>query len=93
MPPEGRKEGAVRCLKSGCPVTWPRDPVLEVVCPTCSAPIGQKCRRPSGHRVFGGEPHPERDILADRSGHYGACPSKRCGLDNLNRKNSKRKKP
>jgi hypothetical protein len=72
---------ALHCLKPGCAIAWPRDPALEVACPTCSAPIGVRCRRPSGHRVWGGEPHDARDILADRAGHYGACPTSRCGLD------------
>lgn len=74
---------SVRCLKPGCDRTWPRDPVLEVACPTCRAPVGVQCKRPSGHRVFGGEPHPDRDRLADRAGHYGPCPLGLCGLDNV----------
>jgi len=34
---------------SNCGEEWPRDPALEVECPTCHAPVGVKCRRPSGH--------------------------------------------
>ena len=34
---------------SNCGETWPRDPALEVACPTCHARVGVKCRRPSGH--------------------------------------------
>jgi hypothetical protein len=30
--------------------------------------------------VFGGEPHDARDVLAWKQGHYGACPSGRCGV-------------
>lgn len=74
-----------RCLKPGCGRTWPRDPVLEVACPTCGAGVGQRCRRPSGHTVWGGEPHPERDRLADGAGHYGSCPLDQCGLANVAR--------
>lgn len=70
------------CQKPDCGRTWPRDPALEVKCPTCRAAIGQRCKRPSGHRVFGGAPHDARDILADQLGHYGTCPSGRCGLVN-----------
>lgn len=69
------------CLKPDCGRTWPRDPALEVACPTCRAPAGRRCKRPSGHRVFGGAPHDTRDRLADRLGHYGKCPSGRCGLN------------
>jgi hypothetical protein len=57
--------------------------VLEVECPTCQAPVGQRCKRPSEHRVFGGEPHPDRDRLADRLGKYGPCPLGLCGLENV----------
>lgn len=67
----------------GCGKTWPRDPVLEVECPDCRAPVGVQCKRPSGHRVWGGEPHPARDILADQLGKYGPCPKGLCGLDNV----------
>jgi hypothetical protein len=70
------------CNKPGCGREWPRDPTLEVECPTCHAPIGKECKRPSGHRVFGGEPHPQRDLLADREGHYGVCPLGSCGAAN-----------
>ncbi len=69
---------SVPCGK-GCGKTWLRDPVLEVACPTCHAPAGQRCKRPSQHRVFGGEPHDARDVLAWREGHYGECPRGECG--------------
>lgn len=71
---------AVRCNKPGCEKSWPRAPVLEVACPTCAAPVGVKCKRPSGHRVWGGQPHAKRDLLADELGHYGPCPLRQCGL-------------
>jgi len=48
---------------NNCGETWPRDPALEVCCPTCQAAVGRECRRPSEHRVFGGEVHPARDRL------------------------------
>ncbi len=69
----------VACQRPGCDRTWPRDPVVEVVCPSCRAGVGQWCKRPSGHRAM--TPHADRDILADRMGKYGVCPSGRCGLD------------
>jgi hypothetical protein len=34
---------------SECGEAWPRDPALEVRCPTRHAPVGVKCQRPSGH--------------------------------------------
>lgn len=77
---------AVHCRRQGCGQTWPRDPALEVICPTCRAPIGRACARPSEHRTWGGEPHAERDIAADRAGRYGPCPLGWCGLDNKRRR-------
>lgn len=61
----------VRC--SRCGQEWPRDPALEVECPTCHAPVGRKCRRPSGHRVFGDQPHAARDYLAMERGFFKKC--------------------
>lgn len=82
-----KAEGPVNCGNDGCTKTWPRDPVLEVVCPKCAAPIGSRCvtRRPSEHvhsASFSGLPdwgHDERDLLAAKEGHYGVCPLRRCG--------------
>lgn len=72
------------CQRDGrCGKTWPRDPVLEVVCPSCNAPVGVKCRRPSGHRC---DPHAPRDVLADQKGCYGPCPLQLCGLVNVERR-------
>jgi len=71
----------VRCLKPGCDRTWPRDPALEVACPTCQAKIGQICKRPSGHRNWNGEPHAARDLAADAAGKYGPCPLGLCGAE------------
>lgn len=51
-----------------CGQEWPRDPALEVPCPVCRAPVGQRCRRPSGHGVFGGGLHAARDEVANRAG-------------------------
>ncbi|MEL7464851.1 MAG: hypothetical protein AAFN79_12330 [Pseudomonadota bacterium] len=74
----------VRCQRDGrCGKEWPRDPVLEVPCPSCNAPVGVKCRRPSGHRC---DPHAPRDILADQQGHYGTCPLGLCGLENVEKR-------
>jgi hypothetical protein len=58
----------VVCLK-GCEREWPRDPILEVGCPVCHAPVGAKCRNPSGWTKWGDNAfHAERDIAADRAG-------------------------
>lgn len=69
----------VFCQKPGCDVSWERDPVLEVACPDCRQSIGSPCIRPSGHKAM--KPHNSRDLLADKEGHYGKCPTGRCGLD------------
>jgi len=54
-----------------CGQTWPRDPALEVPCPQCRAPVGVKCRRPSGHNC---ETHRERDQAAMDAGLLQLCP-------------------
>ena len=36
-------------------------PELAVACPQCHAPPGRKCRRPSGHSIFGGGSHASRE--------------------------------
>jgi hypothetical protein len=73
----------VVCLK-GCEREWPRDPILEVGCPVCHAPVGAKCRNPSGWTKWGDNAfHAERDIAADRAGAYGTCPLGLCGLNRL----------
>lgn len=60
----------VRC--SNCGQEWERDPALEVTCPVCSADIGQKCKRPSGHPA---SLHAERDKKALREvDGYERCP-------------------
>ena len=56
-----------------CGEEWKRDPALEVVCPSCSAPIGARCRRPSGHSC---PIHAPRDRLAlDLIDSYTPCPA------------------
>lgn len=37
---------------------------LSVACPSCHADVGKACKRPSGHRVFGGGVHKEREAQA-----------------------------
>lgn len=59
----------VRCNR--CGQEWPRDPALEVPCPTCRAAAGQKCRRPSGHACG---IHVERDQAALETGLLAPCP-------------------
>ena len=64
----------IKC--SACGQQWPRDPALEVACPVCRALVGSPCRRPSGHEVYGGQPHPDRDRLAmEVVPGYGRCPA------------------
>ena len=85
-----KKPEPVACAVEGCGKTWSRDPVLEVKCPVavCQAAVGHECTvmKPSGHRLnknFAHLPpwgHNERELLADREGHYGECPLKRCGV-------------
>lgn len=75
----------VHC-STGCGREWPRDPVLEVECPVCHAPVGAMCRNPSGWTKWKGQAnnfHAERDIAADQAGAYGECPLGRCGLANV----------
>jgi hypothetical protein len=82
-----KKARSVSCTVNGCSKTCPRDPVLEVACPKCKAPVGVQCGeyRPSEHKLSAGFSgandwgHKERDILADRHGKYGACPLGGCG--------------
>lgn len=57
-----------------CGESWPRDPALEVECPTCHAAVGKPCMRPSEHRVFGGAPHAARDTAAMAAGLLKKCP-------------------
>lgn len=73
-------KGVAVCRTNGCGLTWPRDPVLEVPCPTCKAPVGVGCKRPSGHSGPFVELHADRDLLADREGKYGPCLLGICGL-------------
>jgi hypothetical protein len=80
--------GTAVCNRAVCDRTWPRDPVPEVACPDCKAPIGARCRRPSGHSGPLIELHAARDILADREDKYGSCPLGLCGLDRANPQSS-----
>src|SRR2546425_619476 len=67
----------VSCLK--CGQEWPRDPALEVKCPTCNSQIGYYCgaKRPSGHKVRFGSTliHPPRAQLAMDIGFLQRCPA------------------
>lgn len=76
------RRGPCRCAKPGCDREWPRDPVLEVDCPDWRAPVGDGCRRPSGHGGGFVEIHAARDLAADAAGAYGPCPLGRCGAAN-----------
>jgi len=62
----------VTCLR--CGQSWPRDPVLEVACPSCHAKVGSGCKRPSGHQAQ--HVHAARDLLALATVlGYGPCPA------------------
>ena len=37
---------------------------LAIDCPTCHAKAGVHCKRPSGHRIFGGGEHASREKAA-----------------------------
>lgn len=62
---------AVQC--QACGEQWARDPILEVPCPDCRAPIGHRCKRPSGHKAS--SYHASRDHAAVAAGAYGICPA------------------
>jgi len=70
-----------------CGHDFKTDPVYAVPCPSCPAPVGKKCKRPSGHDVtheHGRGWHIERDMAAARAGAYHhtcnrPCP-KSCGV-------------
>lgn len=56
-----------------CGKEWDRDPALGVDCPTCSAGVGQQCKRPSGH---GCRIHTKRDERAlEEVCDYSKCPA------------------
>lgn len=62
---------AVQCRR--CGEEWPLgDPALHVACPTCQAPPGRRCRRPSAHECV---VHAARDGLATGMGLLTACPA------------------
>lgn len=54
-----------------CGETWPRDPALEVACPTCHAGVGQPCMRPSEHKAW--TLHASRDQAAMDAGLLKKC--------------------
>lgn len=56
-----------------CGQRWPRDPSLEVPCPTCKARVGAWCRRPSGHKAM--DLHADRERAAMAAGKLHPCPS------------------
>ena len=65
----GRPMRAVQCTR--CGEEWPAgDPALRVACPSCQAPPGRQCRRPSGP---GCGVHAARDSLAVDVGLLRPC--------------------
>jgi hypothetical protein len=71
---------------SACGQQWPRDPALEVGCPTCNARVGPYCssHRPSGYRIRFGSTliHPARDRLAMDLGFLQRCTAANIADDN-----------
>lgn len=65
------REIDIRCAECGHEWTAPRDPALQVPCPDCSARVGAKCRKPSGHTAPHGWVHARRDVAALEAGAYG----------------------
>jgi predicted nucleic acid-binding Zn-ribbon protein len=62
---------AVQCNR--CGEMWPDgDPALRVACPSCQAPPGRVCRRPSAHECV---VHAARDRLAMEQGLLRPCPA------------------
>lgn len=46
-----------------------RQPARAVACPSCAAPVGGPCKRPSGYTIPGGGVHVERrDLARSRQG-------------------------
>ena len=74
------RTGPCVCAVPGCDRAWPCDPILEVACPDCHAPVGVRCKRPSGYSGSFVTAHAARDLAADAAGAYGPCPLGRCGL-------------
>lgn len=56
-----------------CGQSWPRDPALEVPCPTCHARVGVWCKSPSGHKAM--NLHAARDRAAIEAGKLHVCKS------------------
>ena len=62
---------AVLCHR--CGEEWlDGDPALRVACPSCQAPPGRRCRRPSAHECV---VHAARDRLAMDMGLLRPCPA------------------
>lgn len=58
-----------------CGEEWARHPAWVVPCPTCGAPAGSRCRRPSEHKVMGGDVHIAREQAAVDAGLWPKCPA------------------
>lgn len=57
-------------------------PELSWPCPTCKAAVGKPCKRPSGHRVFGGDTHAtRREAIAAHAASTAARPNESENLD------------
>ncbi len=65
------KKIPIACGDCGVELDFDADPALAVVCPECRAPVGSRCRKPSGHRMPHGTVHALRDVSALEAGAYG----------------------
>lgn len=59
-----------RC--ASCGQGWEKHPATVVPCPSCQAPAGSPCRRPSGH--YASTPHVDRERHALKEGLLELCP-------------------
>lgn len=57
----------------GCFEGYSRHPAEAVPCPQCKASAAHNCVRPSGHNVFGGDVHTDREKLALEEGLMHKC--------------------
>lgn len=60
---------------SACGQEWDKHPFLQLPCPTCDAPAGAWCRRPSEHSGPFVEIHVAREQAVVDAGLVDICPA------------------
>lgn len=60
---------------SNCGEEWETHPFLQLPCPTCHAPAGAWCRRPSGHSGPFTDIHVAREQAVLDAGLVKKCPA------------------